>query len=965
MNDSEDALAIIGMAGRFPGAGDVAELWATLCSGRDALTRWEAGSEDEPSYVPVKGHLEGSTRFREDLFGVSDADAALLDPQIRLLLETAWAALDDAGVETGPDQPADVGVFTTTTTSEHSLAAQSDAELRRQLGALQVKLLTDKDYAATWLSYRLNLGGPSVAVQTACSSSLVALHQAATSVLLGECRIALAGGACIDTVRRTGYTHVEGGIGSRTGRIRPFDVESDGAVGGNGVGLVVLKRLDDALADGDDVLALLLGTAVGNDGRNKVGFTAPSVGGHARVISAAWQNAGVPLRTIGYFEAHGTATRLGDPVEAAAFAQACAAEGAVPDAVIGSVKGTLGHLDTAAGVAGVIKAVLMLRSRTMVPTPGLDTPDPALELTRRGLRVVASTTRFPADRKMYVGVSSLGIGGTNAHVVLGEPPARPDPDATVGAQLIPLSVQTRQDMAPYAEALASAVSTAPFDAVVSTLQTGRRELGVRAFVVAETSEDAAARLATVRAVRDAAATSTGMLFPGQTARYAGLGRAMAERFPVYRSELAEYGRVLRDEGIDLFGDVGDAGTAYWQPVLVAHQLALLALLREHGIVATHMVGHSLGEFTAAVAQGLFEAEPVLRAVAARGRLMQRTDPGAMLAVRASTQDVANLLRPGVSLAAVNGSTRSVLSGAPDAIARAELEAAGRGWGTTRLTTDRAFHSSLMEPVLDDLARVMTNLVSTANLSNGHRGPWLSTVTGGAESLEILCDPSYWVRQARDTVRYADAVALLADRVDGPLLEVGAGGELSHLARLEGALGERTFEAQGRTSSDEIRFYLEAVGGAWTHGARVRWAAVGAQRRRVSLPTHPWGGRDHGALLLDGGRTETTSVAQSVAEGPAQETAGSVADVLESVLRVPASQLEASFLELGGDSLKAVQVVGRLREELGVTLDMQRLLSYDSLLRLVEDLSGADDAESSILDALKDVLSEAEAGGSMQ
>lgn len=964
MDDYEDALAIIGMAGRFPGAADVAELWATLRSGRDALTRWEPGPEDESSYVPVKGHLEGSTRFREDLFGVSDADAALLDPQIRLLLETAWAALDDAGVETHPDQPADVGVFTTMTASEHSLAAQSDAELRRQFGALQVKLLTDKDYAATWLSYRLNLGGPSVTVQTACSSSLVALHQAATSVLLGECKIALAGGACIDTVRRTGYTYVEGGIASRTGRIRPFDVESDGAVGGNGVGLVVLKRLDDAIADGDDILALLLGTAVGNDGRNKVGFTAPSVGGHARVISAAWQNAAVSLRDIGYFEAHGTATRLGDPVEVAAFAQACDAEGVVPDAVLGSVKGALGHLDTAAGIAGVIKAVLMLRSRTMVPTPGLDTPDPALELTRRGLRIVASTTQFPTDRKMYVGVSSLGIGGTNVHVVLGEPPARPDPAPTVGAQLLPLSVQTREDMAPYAEALASAMPTAPFEAVVSTLQTGRRELGVRAFVVAETGQDATGRLMTVRAMRDAATTSTGMLFPGQTARYAGLGRNMAERFPFYRSELAKHGRVLQDEGIDLFGDVDDVGTDYWQPVLVAHQLALLALLREHGIVATHMVGHSLGEFTSAVAQGVFETEPVLRAVAARGRLMQRTDPGAMLAVRAAAQDVADLLGPEVSLAAVNGAARTVLSGAPDAIARAETEAAGRGWGTTRLTTDRAFHSSLMEPVLDDLARVMMNLVSTATFSTGHGGPWLSTVTGGAESLEILRDPSYWVRQVRDTVRYADAVALLAERVDGPLLEVGAGGELSHLARLEGALGERTFETQGRASSDEIRYYLEAVGEAWTYGARVRWSAVGTQRRRVSLPTHPWGGRDHGALTLVGERTKTTPEAQSVPEGPAQETAGGVADVLKSVLRVPASQLGASFLELGGDSLKAVQVVGRLREELGLTLDMEKLLGYDNLLRLVEDLSGADDAGASLLDALEEVLSEAAAEGSM-
>jgi acyl transferase domain-containing protein len=617
LNDEADALAIIGMAGRFPGAGTVAEFWQTLRSGQDALTRWDAteleapdGSEVEtPDYVPVKGYLPGASRFREDLFGVSAAEAPILDPQIRLLLEAAWAALDDAGVPTSPDDPADVGVFVSMATSEHALAAQTDRALARRLGALQVKLLTDKDFAATWLSYRLNLAGPGVTVQTACSSSLVAVHQAAISVLLGECRVALAGGVCLDSTRRVGYRYVEGGIGSRAGAVRPFDADSDGAVGGNGVGLIVLKRLADALADGDRVDAVLLGSAIGNDGRGKVGFTAPGVDGHARVIAAAWQNADRDLAEIGYFEAHGTGTRLGDPIEVAAFAQACSTLRARPDAVIGSVKGVIGHLDTAAGIAGVIKAVCMLRARQLVATPGLRTPDPVLDLAGRGLRIQSETTDFPAERAMYVGVSSLGIGGTNAHVVLGEAPSRARQEDRPGLHLLPFSVHTTHDLPAYTRPMSRAVAVATsLDEVASTLQTGRRELGVRAFVVAGSTEEAAAELAAGRAPRSAGAGQVGFLFPGQTARYRGLGTAMYERFPAFRRALDSFAAVLGGYGIDPLADHDLAGTDHWQPTIVAHQLALVQLLQDHGLRPTAVAGHSLGEFTAAVALGVFEPE---------------------------------------------------------------------------------------------------------------------------------------------------------------------------------------------------------------------------------------------------------------------------------------------------------------------------------------------------------------------
>jgi acyl transferase domain-containing protein len=951
--DTSNAVAVIGMAGRFPGAQSVTDLWERLKAGESLLSRWSLPEiEDEEAaerdYLPVKGYLDGATRFRADLFDVPEAEAPYLDPQIRLLLETALQTMEDAGVPASRHDPADVGVFVASTTSEHALAAQTDRQLRRQIGQLQLKLLTDKDFAATWVSYRLNLTGPSVAVQTACSSSLVAVHLAATSVLLGECRAALAGGVCVDTDRRIGYRYVEGGIGSRTGFLRPFDEDADGAVGGNGVGLVLLKRLDDALDDGDHVHAVLLGSAMGNDGNAKVGFTAPSVDGHANVIVEAWRLAGVPIDEATYFEAHGTGTRLGDPIEAAALRQARGEGPARRVAALGSIKGNVGHLDTAAGVAGLIKAVLVARERTLVATPGLRTPARDAALPSAGLRVQGHAERRPSESgPVYVGVSSLGIGGTNVHAVVTEAPGARAEEA-VDAALLPLSTATAGDHAEYAQAVARAVAGGGgLAGVARTLQTGRVHRDWRSFAVARDSAHAAPALESRPVPTRARPRRVTFLFPGQTARYTSLGRNMYDRYPVYRAAVEQFAEVLEPFGVDPCdwgAGAATRGTDWWQPSIVAHQLALLRLLRHHGIGPDCVIGHSVGEFSAAVAIGAVGEVQALQAVARRGVAMNSTDPGRMLAVKCRRPDLDALGGTGAVVAAHNADDRYVLAGTDAEIAAVRSRLDNIHGVTTRLLdTDRAFHSHLMETALPAVREAMNDFTREMRDCGG---TWISTATGGRESVALMQDPEYWVRQVVRPVLFADAIAAHRRAGESVDLEVGAGGELTFLGLSQPGPGVLSASLQGRQSDTEVVDYLTGLGTAWASGIDLAWGALAPRAKKAVLPGHPLGGPDVGALRLGDERParamDAPRATESALQGTTRQTA-TVASVFAGVLGATEASLDrsASFLGLGGDSLKAVQVVGRLRDELDIELGITDLLSEETLAALIERLDASD------------------------
>ncbi|MFF1448606.1 beta-ketoacyl synthase N-terminal-like domain-containing protein [Streptomyces sp. NPDC058274] len=522
----DSAIAVVGMSGRFPGAPDLDAYWNNLADGVCSLTDF---TEDElladgadpqeirgRDYVPTKGFLPDADRFDAELFGFNRTEATALDPQHRLLLQTAWTALEDAGYDP-LDGPPRTGVYVGGAVTEHMLAAQTDPRLAASIGALQVRILTDREFLAPWVSYRLGLDGPSLTVQTACSTSLTAVHLAVQALLLGECDAALAGGVAVDTVRKRGYVHYQGGIFSPDGRCRPFDEQAGGTVPGNGAGVVVLRRLSDALADGDRVRAVIRGTAVTNDGATKVGFTAPGVDQQTAAIVEAWAAAGLDPADAQYLETHGTATQLGDRIEMAAATAAFKGAMGSRSIGIGSVKSNLGHLDAAAGVAAFIKSVLMLEHETLVPTVGATRPHPDLGFEDSPFYVVDRTAPWtrPERGPRRAGVSSVGIGGTNVHVVLEQaPPVAPpaaDP-APAGPELLLLSARTRETLGDLAGRLASALAGegAPSLAdTAHTLRLGRTPMAVRAYAVAGDRADAVARLRELARGRDATCAEAG------------------------------------------------------------------------------------------------------------------------------------------------------------------------------------------------------------------------------------------------------------------------------------------------------------------------------------------------------------------------------------------------------------------------------------------------------------------------
>ncbi|MEV0125847.1 beta-ketoacyl synthase N-terminal-like domain-containing protein [Streptomyces sp. NPDC050703] len=511
------AIAVVGMSGRFPGAPDLDTYWANLRDGVCAITDFtEAelladGADPEElrgaEHVPAKGHLADADRFEAELFGFHRTEAAALDPQHRVLLETAWAALEDAGHDPLA-VPARTGVYVGGSPTEHMLAAHTDRRLAASIGAMQIRILTDREFLAPWISYRLGLEGPSLTVQTACSTSLTAVHLAAQALLLGECDTALAGGVSIDTVRRQGYVHYEGGIFSADGRCRPFDERAGGTVPGSGVGVVVLRRLADALADGDPVRAVIRGSALTNDGATKVGFTAPGVEQQTAAIVEAWSAAGLEPSAAQYVETHGTATELGDRIElAAATAAFGGPEGTVGRVGIGSVKSNIGHLDAAAGVASLIKAVLMLEHATLAPTVNVSRPHPDLRMDATPFRVVDSAAPWPlpADGVRRAGVSSLGIGGTNVHVVLEQAPERRGTRTTPRREILALSARTEPALRTLAARLATALRAPDAPSLADTaytLRTGRTPMDVRAYVLASDPAEAADRLTALAEGRD-------------------------------------------------------------------------------------------------------------------------------------------------------------------------------------------------------------------------------------------------------------------------------------------------------------------------------------------------------------------------------------------------------------------------------------------------------------------------------
>lgn len=871
---AEDAepnvVAIVGMAGRFPGAPTLKDYWANVRDGKESIHFYtdeelsdSVSSEilRDPRYINAKGALAEAEGFDSRLFGVSPSDAEILDPQHRALLECAWAALEDAGYACGPSRDLQAGVFAGCAISTYLLrAVAAGLDTRNGTSELQWAIGNDKDFLASRVSHQLGLVGPSVTVQAACATSLAAVHLACQSLLTYECDLAVAGGVAITFPLHAGYFHVPGGIASSDGHCRAFDAASDGTVSGNGVGVVVLKRLADALKDRDTILAVVRGSAMNNDGRRKLGYTAPSVDGQAEVIAQAFAMAGCDPSTVGLLEAHGTGTRLGDPIEVSALRRVflTSADGR-PYCALGSVKTNIGHLDAAAGVAGLIKAVLSLRHRTIPPSLHFQTPNPEIDWEGSPFYVPIAAAAWSSSGPLRAGVSSFGLGGTNVHLVLEEAPdvAPVSSTAEDEAELLVLSAATPSALLARRAALREHLerATVRLEDVAHTLQIGRRQLAFRWQAVARSRDTALAAL-----VREAGLASSGgagiaFLFPGQGVAYEGTTAGLYARESVFRSRIDRCDSIVRAEfGRSLFAPPGQEspGDALIdQPAIFAIGLALADLWRSWGARPAALLGHSLGEYTAACVAGVFDEDDALRLVCRRAELVAQFASGAMVAVLLSEAETRVLLPPKLAIAAINREDLTVVSGPRPAIDAFKREVEARRIAILPLRSHHAFHSAM----LDEAIPAFRAQVSAVRL-RPPRLPVVSNVTGDWLSPQEATDPEYWVRHFRNTVRFAEGIRRLRERDIKIALEFGPGLTLGQWITPTRA-GIRTLPTMpsATDSASERAFILSTLGQVWQSGVDVDWAAVDGERRRgrIPLPIYPF---ERQRFAIDLGRTGT-------------------------------------------------------------------------------------------------------------
>jgi acyl transferase domain-containing protein/acyl carrier protein len=871
-NGSE--IAIIGLSCRFPGARTPEEFWNNLRDGVESISflrdeelepsNLDPADINDPHYVKAASVLDDIESFDAPFFRFSPREAEIMDPQQRLFMECAWESLEAAGYDP-KSYPGSIGVYAGARPNTYLFNIFSNRERLSSLKPFEVGLGNDLSFLATQVSYRLDLKGPSYAVQTACSTSLVAVHLACQSLLIDECQMALAGGVAINVPHRTGYLYQPGGILSPDGHCRAFDARAQGTVFGSGVGVVVLKRLADALSDGDTIHAVIKGSATNNDGSLKASFTAPSVYQQSDVVMEALANADVSPETISYVEAHGTGTALGDPIEVRALTKAFRASAHRNNfCAIGSVKSNFGHLDAAAGMAGLIKTVLALKHRQLPPSLHFERPNPEIDF--------ANSPFFVNDRLrdwlgngsvLRAGVSAFGVGGTNAHVILEEAPPHTPASPSREFLLLALSARSRSALDAAGGNLArhlSARHDAELADVAYTLQVGRRRMSHRRIVVCREAAEAVRQLESAAPPHLYASEPEGerprliYLFPGQGSQYLNMGRGLYEREKEFRRQVDWCSTVLRERsGLDLrailYPDLGQENeaaerldeTRITQPALFVVEYAMARQLESWGIRADAMIGHSLGEYVAACLAGVMKVEDALWLVSRRGELMSEARGGGMAAVMMSEEEAeARIAGKRLSIAAVNGPGQIVISG-EEAEVEALIEQLKReGKMSRRLKTRHAFHSAMME----EAAKRYVEEVKKVGLRAGEI-EYVSNVTGKTARAEEMTEARYWGRQMRERVRFGEGVAELMRRPGVVLIEVGPGDVLAKLVRQSrGAGGEPVTIGSMRRAADvghDAEHLTRSIGKMWMRGVEIDWSRYyeGEKRRRVGLPSYPF------------------------------------------------------------------------------------------------------------------------------
>lgn len=1010
MSNTESGIAIVGMAGRFPKAKNVEEFWRNLCGGVECITFFSdeelasAGDDypkNDPNYVKARGLLENADMFDAAFFGINPREAQVMDPQHRLFLECAWEALEHSGYDSekfkGP-----IGVFggmSMNTYFAHNLLSRADVIGRA--GEYQTMLSNDKDFLPLRVSYKMNLRGPSLNIQTACSTSLVAVCVACENLLNYNCDMALAGAVSIMFPQKRGYLFQQGGISSPDGHCRTFDARAAGTVAGEGVGIVVLKRVEDAIRDRDTIYAVIKGFGVNNDGANKIGYTAPSVEGQANVIATAHAMAEISPETISYVEAHGTATPLGDPVEVEGLTKAFrAGTGKKHFCAIGSVKSNIGHLDAAAGVVGLIKVALSLHHKKLPPTLHFESPNPKIDFANSPFFVNTSFKDWQRNGSpLRAGVSSFGIGGTNSHVVVQEAPELEISNASRPAQLLMLSAKTESALDAATKNLAAHLKGNPeinlADAAY-TLQAGRREFQQRRMLVCRDAKDAAIVLESRDAKRLFSKTAGRenppivFMFPGQGSQQIDMARGIYENEPLFRQTVDRCAEMLQphlncDLRELLFPSPEKADetreqltrTKFTQPALFVVEYALAKLWMSWGILPEAMIGHSIGEYVAATLAEVWTLADALKLVAARGRMMQELPSGAMLAVRLPENEIAPLLNGHLSLATVNAASLCVISGANDAIAELQNDLAKRNVTCTPLRTSHAFHSLMMEPILEPFTRLVESIERHAP-----KIPFISNVTGTWISAEDATNPNYWAKHLRQTVRFVDGIGELLKSPERIFLEVGPGKILGNLTRQHSSRNPSTSvvsslpQSNGGLPDEEL--LLEALGQLWLNGISPDWQKFYSreQRQRIALPTYPFEQKRFWVEPAKSAQPFFMLGVETVAEKeqpveikPARaETSATQAGENEIISRLKTLLSELSgmdlsemdsdttFVEMGFDSLFLTNVSLGLEKRFGARVAFRQLLEEYSSLNVLaahieSNLSGEKISDAVVADEL--------------
>lgn len=997
--EASSDIAIIGMAGRFPKAIDVEAFWQNLKAGVEGIAFFAdhelevSLTPDElssPAFVKAAGVLEGIDLFDASFFNISPREADWMDPQQRLFLEYAWMAIENAGYNLQTYRKP-IAVYGGANTNFYLLARLDQLASGRAGNLFQVLLANEKDFLSTRVSYKLNLKGESVTIQSSCSTSLVAVHFACQSLLSGQCEMALAGGVSIRVPQRTGYWYEEGMIASPDGHCRAFDHRAQGTLPGNGLGIVVLKRLEDASRDGDFIHAIIKGSAINNDGHVKVGYTAPSLEGQTEVISKALAMAGVEPHTIGFVEAHGTGTAIGDPIEVEALTRAFRRHTERTQfCALGSVKTNIGHLDTAAGVAGLIKAVLALKHKTIPPSLHFERPNPAIDFASSPFFVNTQALDWPnGTHPRRAGVSSFGIGGTNVHVILEEAPAPAESSPPQTSQLLTLSARTRTATDTMAQQLAGYLvgeENSNLSDVIYTQNVGRQIFTHRAFIVAGQRKEFVEKLQRGPAgatLPDGQRPRIAFLFPGQGALHVNSARELYETEPFFRQTLEQcsavlapaLGRNLSELLYPSQNKLAEASQKLSQPewalpALLSVEYALASLWRKWGIEPEALIGHSFGEYTAACLAGVFSLPDALHLALKRSRLMQQLPPGAMCAVNLSAEEVRSLLTGTLAIASINGRSQCVVSGAIPEVESLEQDWKQQRIAFRRVEVERAYHSAMIDPLLEEFTQLVEQTRRSAPSI-----PFISNVTGQWIKPQQALDAAYWSMQMRSPVQFAAGLdQLQAEGIDA-FIEVGPNQTLSPMAKQH--LGRETLILPSlpsvRSEASARRTILNSLGQLWQAGAEISWPAFYQHEHhlRLPLPAYAFERQRHWVetspteRAAAANRVETTSetgqtATQTITEAPSatasltpqkhvvpragmaqeyvaprNELERRLIEIWSDVLLVEGISIRDNFFDLGGDSLIATQILSRLRHAAATEISLPDVLTKLTIAELAE------------------------------